>query len=138
MGLILDTSILIAAEKERLDLESLIRVQGSGAAGIATITASELLHGVERAPAGRRRDLRRQNAEAWLGLFSIHEFGLAEARVHARIGARLMETGQMIGAHDLIIAATCVHLNADLATLNVGEFSRVPGLKLVPIAPYAR
>ena len=36
----------------------------------------------------------------------------------------------------VIIAATCLHLDWDLATLNRAEFSRVPGLRLVPTDPY--
>ena len=58
----------------------------------------------------------------------ILPFGLAEARIHARIWAGLTASGTLIGAHDLLIAATALAHGFDLLTDNVREFSRVPGL----------
>jgi predicted nucleic acid-binding protein len=58
-------------------------------------------------------------------------FGLLEARRHAQLWAELTRKGKMIGAHDLIIAATALAHDFHLATLNATEFRRVPGLKLV-------
>jgi predicted nucleic acid-binding protein len=37
----------------------------------------------------------------------------------------------MIGAHDLLIAATAVLLDFSLATVNLREFRRVPGLQVI-------
>jgi tRNA(fMet)-specific endonuclease VapC len=56
MGLILDTSVLIAAERARLDLPRLFAAHAEEPFALAAITASELLHGVERAEPGPRRD----------------------------------------------------------------------------------
>lgn len=36
------------------------------------------------------------------------------------------------GAHDLIIAATAVYHSLPIFTANVDEFSRVPGLRVIP------
>jgi tRNA(fMet)-specific endonuclease VapC len=55
MGLILDTSILIADERGRFDMPSFLRHFPSPKPIIAAITASELLHGVERARDPARR-----------------------------------------------------------------------------------
>ena len=38
----------------------------------------------------------------------------------------------MIDANDMIIAATALHHNLSLLTDNVEEFSRVPGLRVIP------
>ncbi len=46
--------------------------------------------------------------------------------------------GLMIGAHDLQIAAAGIALDHDVATLNVGEFQRVTGLRLVNAAAFGR
>ena len=51
-------------------------------------------------------------------------------------GLRLT-TGRVIGAHDLLIAATCLRLDCPLATLNREEFARVPGLVLTETARYS-
>ena len=58
-------------------------------------------------------------------------FALEEARHHARIWAELALNGKLIGAHDLLIAATALSFGFTLATFNPREFARVPGLVLV-------
>jgi predicted nucleic acid-binding protein len=53
------------------------------------------------------------------------------ARVHADIWAQLTARGEVIGAHDLWIAATALAHGMGLATGNTREFKRIPGLRLV-------
>ena len=53
------------------------------------------------------------------------------ARVHARIRAQLEAAGQLIGPHDLLIAATALAAGFQLATQNVNEFARVPDLSVI-------
>jgi tRNA(fMet)-specific endonuclease VapC len=53
------------------------------------------------------------------------------AAVAARLRAQLEATGQPIGPHDTLIAATALRHQATLVTHNVREFSRVPGLQWV-------
>lgn len=132
MGLILDTSILIAAEKRQLDLSALTHGWRVDEIAIPTIVVSELLHGWERAPSGRRKDERRAFIDEILLQTFVVPFGFDEALIHAHVSAVLATAGIAIGLHDLIIAATCLRLDWDLATLNRAEFSRVPGLRLVP------
>ena len=49
--------------------------------------------------------------------------------------AELAKKGQMIGAHDLIIAATAAQHNLPVLTENIDELSRVPGLQVIPFVP---
>jgi tRNA(fMet)-specific endonuclease VapC len=49
MGTLIDSSVLIAWERERLDLESHLADYAEENFAISAITASELLHGVHRA-----------------------------------------------------------------------------------------
>jgi tRNA(fMet)-specific endonuclease VapC len=136
MGLILDTSVLIAAEKQRLDLPRLLAAQGTAPVFLAAITAAELLHGVERAKPPERRQTRARFVESLLAVITVIDFDLPVARQHAALWAALESTGQIIGAHDLQIAATALHHDFALATLNQTEFHRVPGLRLIDPAPY--
>src|SRR5258706_375778 len=76
-------------------------------------------------------------AERWAGLKNL-PFDLAQARVHARIWADLQTRGQMIGPHDLQIGAAALALGHEVATLNVQEFQRVTGLKVVDATPFRR
>jgi predicted nucleic acid-binding protein len=137
MGLILDSSVLIAAEKGQLNLVLLLQTETANQpVAIAAITASELLHGCERAREGKRKVHRRLFVEEVLDTIPTLPFDLDIAREHARLWARLASTGKLIGAHDLLIAAACLHLEYALATVNIQEFRRVTGLKLIDIEPY--
>jgi len=42
----------------------------------------------------------------------------------------LERRGQVIGPHDIMIAAQAIALDLTLVTHNTGEFSRIPGLKV--------
>jgi predicted nucleic acid-binding protein len=104
---------------------------------LAAITASELLHGCERAQSAKVRERRSEFVEAMIRDFGVVPFTLAEAREHARLWALLETTGEMIGPRDLEIAATALSLGFAVATRNLGEFRRVPGLRLLDVAPFA-
>lgn len=122
--------MIIAAERGRFNLEGLLEAYCDESVRIAAVTASELLHGWERAPAGRPRDNRKRFVEGLLKILPTVPFDLDVARVHAQLWARLEDQGSMIGAHDLLIAATCVREGDTIATLNGKEFSRVTELTL--------
>ncbi len=138
MGLILDSSLLIADERGKFDMPGFLRRFSSVRPIIAAITASELLHGVERAQDAGRKARRQRHVEQILAAVPVQSFDLAQARVHARIWAELQTRGQMIGAHDMLIAAAGLALGHEVATLNVQEFQRVTGLNLVDATPFAR
>ncbi len=53
------------------------------------------------------------------------------ARVHAHLWADLESRGQLIGTHDLWIAATAISIGFQLASANVREFKRVPELAIL-------
>ena len=133
MGIILDTSVLIAAERGDIDLQETLAAVREEAVMITAITVSELLHGVERAKPAHIKERRRLLVEKAIAAFAIADFSLAEARVHARLWAQLSATGQLIGYHDMMIAATALHLGFSLATLNEQEFRRVPQLSLFAV-----
>ncbi len=134
----LDTSVLIADERGKFDMTGFLRAFPSPQMLISTITASELLHGIERAQDPARRARRQHHVEQVLAGIQVQPFDLAQARVHARIWADLEMRGKMIGPHDLQIAAAGLALGHDLATLNVAEFQRVTGLRVVDASAFRR
>ncbi|WP_395751036.1 type II toxin-antitoxin system VapC family toxin [Prosthecobacter sp.] len=136
MGLILDTSVIIADERGRLNLPALFRAKAGEEFFISSITVSELLHGVERANTAERREKRSNYVEGLLQSLPIIEFDLRVARRHARIWAELEVARKMIGPHDLIIAATALEHGHSLATLNGAEFSHVPQLLLEDLTSF--
>lgn len=136
MGVILDTSVLVAAERGAVRFEALLESLGEEAVAIAAITASELLHGCHRAGDAGVRARRSAFVDALLDALPVLPFGLPEARRHAELWAELASTGSAIAPHDLLIAATALARGHALVTLNQLEFSRVPGLRLVATERY--
>ncbi len=99
-------------------------------AAISVITVSELLHGVHRAH-GAIRSKRRAFVEHLLATVEPVPITEPVARVHAEVWAELAGRGEVVGAHDLWIAATALTHGLGVATLNVADFGRVPGLRVV-------
>ena len=133
MGVVLDTSILVAAERRALRFEALLESLGDEPVAISAVTASELLHGCHRASNAGIRARRSAFVEALLEALPVLPFGLAEARLHAQIWAELAGHGAVIGPHDLLIAASAMARGYLIASLKQREFARVAGLQLVAI-----
>ena len=106
MGVIFDSSEIIALERNRAAAETLIAGREEEPFGISVVTVAELLHGVERADSDARRIKRQAFVEKVMELFPAFPFDTSVARIYARIWATLARKGQAVGAHDLIIAAS--------------------------------
>ena len=133
MAVVLDTSVIVAAERRAVRFQALLESLGEEPVGIAAITASELLHACHRASDAGVRARRAAFVDALLDAVPVLPFGLPEARRHAELWAALARTGSMIGPHDLLIAATALAQGRALVTINQREFGRVAGLRLVAI-----
>jgi predicted nucleic acid-binding protein len=128
VGILIDTSVLIAGEKANMPLEKLHGSVRAEDCFISSVTASELLVGVHRAINPVVRTRRSVRTEASLVYFGILPIAISTARVRARIAAELSARGTPIGQNDLWIAASAVTHGLAISTLNVREFQRVPGL----------
>lgn len=100
---------------------------------ISVVTASELLHGVHRAGDEAIRVRRQVFVEHILASLEPLPITTRVARAHARLWAHLEQTGMLIAAHGLWIAATALAHGMSLATGNARHFDRVPGLAVVAI-----
>lgn len=127
MGIIVDTNVFIAQERERRTL-NLGAITPDDTLYISAITASELLVGVHRAESPARKAKRLAFVEAILSRFPILPVDTQVARVHAHLLAEQMGQGAKIGAHDLLIAATAVTHGFGVLTEGVADFSRVNAL----------
>jgi len=135
MGVMLDTSVLVAAERRTLLLGTLLESVGGESVGIAALTASELLHGCHRAADPGMRARRFAFVESLLERVPVYDFGLVEARRHADLWAALARDGALISAHDLIIGATALARGHRLATLNDRTLPRCRDSGLWPCSP---
>lgn len=130
MAVLIDTSVLVDAERRGQSLDDAI---GDQDRAISVITASELLHGVHRARSGAVRARRAAFVEHVIAVIEPLPVTTGIARAHAEVWAELESDGNLIGAHDLWIAATALGHGMDVATANPRDFERVPGLDVVPV-----
>ena len=128
MGVILDTSVLIACERSSLDIDNLIQGREQEPFGISVITVSELLHGVHRADSEKRRLIRAAFVQKTIDSFPIYLFDVLSARIYAEIWANLLKKSIQIGAHDLMIASTAISLGFSVVTHNIRDFRKIKGL----------
>ncbi|GAM09022.1 ribonuclease VapC5 [Geobacter sp. OR-1] len=130
MGVILDSSEIIALERSRGLVESLVAGREDEPFGISVVTVAELLHGVERADTETRRIRRQAFVEKIIEMIPVIPFDIGVARIYARIWASLMQRGFTVGAHDLIIASTAISLDYTVITANRRDFEKIEGLRL--------
>jgi predicted nucleic acid-binding protein len=137
MGLIVDTSILIAAERRRDSIASIMgslrAVSGDDYVAASAISVVELTHGIYRAKTtfdAARRKLFVE--EAFLHLI-VHPVSFEIARLAGRIEGEQAAKGIRIELQDLVIGVTALHLGYDVATLNVKHFKLIPGLNIVSL-----
>ena len=130
MGVILDTTVLIQAERQEFEIDKFTENREEEIFGISVITVAELLHGVHRADSTKRRLKRSAYVEKVIELFPIYNFDTSIARIYAELMSELSRKAIRIGAHDLIIGSTAVSLGFSVVTYNVRHFERIEGLKI--------
>jgi tRNA(fMet)-specific endonuclease VapC len=96
--------------------------------GMSIITLSELLEEVHYAETAERAQRRQRFIDRAREVIPVQGFDIPTAIVHARLRAEQRKRGRMIGAHDLIIAATAMSLGWDVLTFNPADFREVEGL----------
>ena len=130
MGVILDSSEIIALERNRGAVESLVAGREDEPFGISVVTVAELLHGVERADTEARKIRRQAFVEKVIELFPVFPFDMGVARIYAKIWASLVQRSFTVGAHDLIIAATAISMDYTVITSNRRDFEKIEGLRM--------
>jgi tRNA(fMet)-specific endonuclease VapC len=131
VAVLIDTDVLVDLERGPAN-PAVERAIGSEDRAISVITVSELLHGVNRAK-GAQRTRRSAFVEHLLAELQAIPITEAVARVHPDVWARQAVRGQVIGAHDLWIAATALAHGLGIATGNAEKFERVPGLRVISV-----
>lgn len=122
--LILDTSVLVAAERGRLPIDKMLDEEDDP--GIAAITVAELLAGV--LVDAERQAAQRARIEQLLSVLAIESYDVEVARVHADLMIAARRPGRPRGAHDLIIAATARATGRTVVTLDRAGFDDLPGV----------
>ena len=136
MGLILDSSVVIAAERQGYNAHRTMAEISNRAPGedlaLSVITLTELAHGAARANTELRRAMRLQIIDQLIQNFPIHPVTVTIALRAGRIDGENTAKGIRIALADLYIGVTALELGYRVATANLRHFQLIPGLGIVP------
>jgi len=120
-----NTIIYIRRQKPASVMHAFDRLE-LGEAALSVITFGELMYGVAKSS---QREAATQQLQRIAQLVPVLPLPETAASVYGTLRAELESRGQMIGYHDLWIAAHALAAGLTLVTNNEKEFRRVPGLK---------
>ncbi len=137
MGLILDSSVLIAAERQgqnaRQMLSAIARRAGETEIALSVVTLIELAHGAARADTAQRKAKRQQFIQELLTALPIHPVTVPVALRVGQIDGENQAKGLRLPLADLLIGVTALELDYSVATVNLRHFQRIPGLSVVQL-----
>ena len=136
MGLIIDTSAIVAIERERAGFEEVLAAYDQEPVAIPAIVWAELLVGVRLATNARIAARRRARLEQLRLRVPIIEFDEQIAEHYADIYAECTRVGKMIPQNDLAVAATarCYGYRVITGPRDEAHFRRVKGLGVVVLS----
>lgn len=139
MGVVIDTSALVAVERGAVDQPRRQEVWAESLGSLASeqtvlpaIVYAELLVGVALAGSSKTAAARRRRIDALTARIPVVDFDTGIAEEWARLFARLSRAGRMVPANDLAVAATALHLRFSVLVGPSDErhFRAVPGLRV--------
>ena len=135
LGLVLDSRVLIAAERKKVTtpdtIKNIQQAVGDVTIVICSITLAELAHGIYRADTSDRARMRRQFVDELKAHVPVHPITESTGEIIARIGGQQAAKGITVPLADLIIGACAVELGYAVGTGNLRDFNRIPGLNII-------
>ena len=135
MGLILDSSVLIPAERKGQNAHAAIadlteRFPSQDLA-LSVVTVVELAHGISRSNTPQREQIRRQFLHELIQAIPVYPVTTSIALNAGRIDGQCTATGVRIAIADLLIGATALELGYGVATINLRHFQMIPQLGVI-------
>jgi predicted nucleic acid-binding protein len=132
VGLVIDTSALVAIERSGAGWEDALESVGDEPVALPAIVLAELLAGVRLADSANRAAARRAKIDALAARVPVVGFGRAAAERWAEVFAELLRGGTPIPSNDLMVAATALEMGYGVLVGPAGEehFRRVEGLRV--------
>jgi predicted nucleic acid-binding protein len=132
LGVVLDSSTAITAERRNLPVPQLIEAiqtaHGEIEISLSPVTVAELVHGIYRAKTPEASQRRRAYVEELADLVPIHPVTKQTAFLVGRIQGQEAAKGNVLPLNDLMIAAAAIEQGYAILTGNLRHFQKVPGL----------
>jgi tRNA(fMet)-specific endonuclease VapC len=137
LGVILDSSVLIEAERQRLDLpqflERVTAEVGVCEVAICAISVAELAHGIQRADTLERRHKRRVFLDRLKIAVPVYPITAETAELVGKIDGESEQRGITIPFDDLLIGVCALERGYAIITRNRRHFELIPGLHVVDL-----
>ncbi len=135
MGLVLDSSVAIAAER-RGDtvtqlLKQIVAAIGDQESVISAIGLTELVHGIYRAQTPQARARREAFIHELLNDVEVYPYTKETELLAGKIDGEQQQRGITVPFSDLLIGATALLYAYSVLTVNVRHFRLIPGLSIV-------
>jgi tRNA(fMet)-specific endonuclease VapC len=137
VGLILDSSVIIAAERrgdtvEKL-IEQVVRAAGDQDAALSSVGLTELIHGIYRAQTPEIRLRRQSFIGELLRDLTVYPYTKETAMLAGKIDGEQQAQGVTVPFGDLLIGATALSLGFSVLTVNLRHFRLIPGLQILSL-----
>jgi tRNA(fMet)-specific endonuclease VapC len=136
MGLILGSSVVIAAERggdtvEQL-IERVVKLGGDQDAALSAVGLTALIHGICRAQTPQMRARRESFLHESLADLRC-PYTKETAMLAGEIDGEQQGQGVVVPFGDLLIGATAISLGFSVLTANLRRFQKIPGLTVVQL-----
>ena len=137
LGVVLDSSVVIEAERKRLDahrfLKFIVTQIGDREAALCSISVAELAHGIHRADTTERHQYRRAFLDDLKAAISVYPISGETAELVGKINAESSQKGIIIPFDDLLIGACALERGYAVATHNQRHFRKIAGLQVISL-----
>ena len=137
MGIVLDSSVLIAAERESCSVSQILSALETDYSEtevvLSSVSVMELEHGWHRAKTPDIALKRRKYLDVIFAVVPVGPFTREMGVLAARIDAEGKKAGRTIATADLLIGVTALHYGYSLGTRNARHFQMLSGLNVIAI-----
>jgi tRNA(fMet)-specific endonuclease VapC len=137
LGVVLDSSTVITAERRKLPIPELIAAiqatHGEVEVSLSPVTLAELVHGIYRAKNPEAGQRRRAYIEELAALVPIHPVTRQTAFLVGQIQGEEAAKGNVLPLNDLLIAAAAFEQGYAILTENQRHFQKIPGLTVLAL-----
>ena len=132
MGLILDTSAIVTAERRGHSVPRILaqvrEAWGDTEIGLSVVSIVELTHGIQRAKLEAQRQRREAFVAELMATLTVHPVTAEIARRAGIISGQGAARGVSLPFEDLLIGATALELGFEVVTEDVRHFQMIPNL----------
>ena len=137
LGVVLDSSIVITAERKSFPVTQLVeaiqKAYGEIELSLTPVTVAELVHGIYRARTPEVSQRRREYIDELVELLPLHPITLRTARLVGQIEGQEAAKGNTLPFNDLLIAAAAIEQGYAVLTENLRHFEKIPGVQVLKL-----